>query len=136
MLGQRWKWSSGFRQHIAGRNERFANGRQPGCTQRRCTHQYGYYNDDNYNHHDYNNNDNDNDYNDNGRVNFHNYLFDNIVNDVLNNIIVDYDFINDNNACTTRDLCSFNNNHITNYNSFDNNHASARSYSFTHDQRI
>jgi len=125
MLGQRWEWSPRIGQHIACGNHCIAHGRQLGCTQRWCTHQYRYHHHNNYVDDDNNNNYDNVNHNHDGRVNFHNYLFDNIVNDVFNNIIVDYDFINDNNTCATGDHRSvnYNNDCATNNHNYDyNNH--------------
>jgi len=69
VLGQWRKRPSGFGQHIACRNERFANGRQPCCTECGCSHQYGH----NYNNNDYyDNDDNGSTYHDNVNNNDHN----------------------------------------------------------------
>ena len=131
MLGQRRQWSPRFGQHDTSGNKCIAHGRQPCCTKRRRTRQYRHHND--------NNNDNNNNNDDDDRTYFYNYLFDNIVNDLFNNIIVDYVFVNDNNACATGDHRAVNYNHdcaatdnYAHYNYVDNNHTSACCYSATY----
>jgi hypothetical protein len=128
VLGQRWQWSSRFGQYITCWDNRGTHGRQLGCTQRWCTHQYRHNNYDHYNN-DYNdyNDYNDDDNHDNGCTNNDN--FDN--NDInLNNDVNFYDH----NGCTTNN--NFDNDRTNNNIDDFINDTSAHSCATAHHQRI
>ena len=138
VLGQRRKWPTRFGKHNTCGNDSGTNGRQPCCTERGCTHQYGHnnhdhhYDNNDYDNNDYDNNDYDNnhDYDNNDSRTDHYNVYDYINNiydgctddyDDVNNIhdgctdynhdgsTDDYDDVNDDNSCTARDHRSVNN---------------------------
>jgi hypothetical protein len=135
MLGQRRKWSSRFRQHIACGNNSCTHGRQFGCTQRWCSHQYGHDNN-NHDNHDYDDNNYDN-------HNYDNHNYDNH----HDNGCTDYYNVNDNhhdNGCTdyynvnvNHNVIVYDHNGRTNHNIDDFiNDTSAQSCATAHHQRI
>jgi hypothetical protein len=137
MLGQRWQWSSRFGQHHTCGYKCIAHGRQLGCTERGCTHQYRH---NNYNDYDYDNNDNNDNYHDNyhddynndGRAN--NYNNDGRANNYNN---FDFDDHNGRTACLHSALYDNNHNGRTNHNIDDFiNNASSHGGATAHHQRI
>jgi hypothetical protein len=132
MLGQRWQWSSRFGQYITCWDNRGTHGRQLGCTQRWCTHQYRHNNYDHYNYNNYDNVDyyddgctdlhDDVDYYDDGCTNHYNYncgrTSDNNSRTNDNNSRTDYYYVN------------------VYYVNVNVNHASTRCCATAHGQRI
>jgi hypothetical protein len=128
MLGQRWQWSSRFGQHHTCGYKHNAHGRQPGCTECWCTHQYGYNNYNNYdnNYDNDNNNDNDND-NDDGSTDHDNF--------VNNDINLNHDVnVFNHNGCTITDNNNFDNGRTNN--NVHVNDTSAHDCTTAHHQRI
>jgi hypothetical protein len=108
VLGQRRKWPTRFGQHNTCGNNSGTNGRQLGCTQCGCTHQYGhnynyYYNYDNNHHHNYNNHDYDNYDSRTDHDNVYDYINNFDVNNIYDGCTDDYNNFDINNiydGCT------------------------------------